>query len=165
MMLHPPAIATSLLVVLLFVPPVHAAAECLVDHASAGSPDLFKTRLSSTCTPAEREARGVDASALLAAVKQGKSVDLDGVVVYGDLQFDALPAHTDPPHVEGILSREDKEIRVVAGAVSIINSVFRGTIIHRSTEGTLIFQGPVTFAGTTFERMVDLSRCVFTQPV
>jgi uncharacterized protein YjbI with pentapeptide repeats len=164
-MLHPSAIMMSSLVALFCLPPVYAAAECVVEHASAGSPGLFKTHLSSACTPAEREARRIDASALLAAVRQGKSIDVDGVVIHGDVTFDALPANADPPQMEGIIARGDKEIRVVAGAVSIVNSVFHGTITHQSAEGTLVFQGPVTFAGTTFERMVDLSRCIFTQRV
>lgn len=142
-----------------------AAGECLVEGGGAGSQGLFKTHLSPNCTKIERESRAIDATALLAAVKQGQTVDLEGVVIRGTLAFETLPVSSNPPLIAGVISREDKEVRVVAGGLSIVNSVVQGKIVHRSAEGTLVFSGPVTFTGTTFEQMVDLSRSVFTQPV
>ena len=140
-----------------------AAAECLIDRSAPQG--LFKTHLSTGCTKAERESRAIDAAAVLTALRQGQAVDLEGVVIRGTLALDTLAVSSNPPLIDGVTSLEDKEVRVVAGGLSIVNSVVQGTLVHRSPEGTLVFIGPVTFAGTTFEQMVDLSRSVFTQPV
>ena len=140
-----------------------AAGECLIE--GAGSQGLFKTHLGSGCTKTERESRAIDAAAVLVALRQGQAVDLEGVVIRGTLAFERLPVSSNPPLIDGIISRENKEVRVVPGGLSIVNSIVQGTFVHRSPEGTLVFSGPVTFAGTTFEQMVDLSRSVFTQPV
>jgi pentapeptide repeat protein len=142
-----------------------SAGECLVERSSASSQDLFKIHLNAGCTKSEREARAIDTTALLAALKRGQTVDLDGVVVRGNLTLDALPVSSNPPVIDGIIRRDDKQIRVITAGVSILNSVVQDPIVHRSSGGTLIFSGPVTFAGTTFEQTVDLSRSVFTQPV
>jgi hypothetical protein len=139
-----------------------AGAECVAETASSSS--LFKTHLSQGCTKSERESRAIDAAALLAALKQAQTVDLEGVVVRGNLTFHSLPVSSNPPVIDGVIS-QDKEVRVITGAISVVNSVVQGTILHRSSEGTLLFGGPLSFAGTTFEQAVDLSRSVFTQPV
>src|SRR5207249_1246411 len=76
-----------------------------------------------------------------------------------------LPVSSNPPGIEGVIGRDDKEIRVITGSVAILNSVVQGKMVHRSSEGMLVFNGPVTFAGTIFEQTVDLSRSIFTQPV
>ena len=143
----------------------YAGAECFVESVAANSQRLFKTHLSAGCTPVEREAHAVDASSLVAALKRGETIDLAGVVIRGDIALDALPVTEHPPALGGIIDGGDKEVRVITGPVAIVDSVVRGTVTHRAAEGVLVFSGPVTFAGTTFERMVDLSKSVFTQPV
>jgi uncharacterized protein YjbI with pentapeptide repeats len=140
-----------------------ATAECVA--ATEFSSSLFKTYLSQDCTKSERESRAIDAAILLAALKQGQIVDLKGVVVRGKLTFDTLPLSSNPPVIDGVINQDDKEIRVITAAVSVVDSVVLGTIVHRSSEGTLFFGGPVNFAGTTFEQAVDLSRSIFTQAV
>jgi hypothetical protein len=150
---------------LLCLLPGPAVARCLLGDAAPDAQALLKIHLNSECTKAERDAHAVEAATLLAALKQGKSLDLDGVVVRGDLEFDGLPVASNPPTLDGVLDPENKEVRVVAGGLSLVNSVVHGRIIHRSADGTLVFSGPVTFAGTTFEQTVDLSRAVFVQAV
>lgn len=164
-MLKPVCIGRWFVFALLCLLPAPLAAACFVDDAVSGAQALFKIHLSATCTPAEREARAVNASVLLAAVKRGQAVDLEGVVIRGDAALDTLSVVVDPPALDGIVGPQDKEVRVVAGGLSIVNSVVKGKITHRSAEGTLVFNGPVTFAGTTFEQTVDLSRSIFVQAV
>jgi len=142
-----------------------AAAECLVEGIGGETQGLFTTRLSAACTEPEREARAIDASKILAALKLGQAIDLSGVVIRGDLLLNALPISPNPPAVDGVTIPQDSEVRVIAGGLSIVNSVVRGAITHQSAQGLLLFKGPVTFAGTTFEHLVDLSRSVFTQDV
>ena len=164
-MLKPIQIVRWSMATVLCLLPSSVFAGCLVDEAAPGAQGLFKVHLNTACTKAEREAHAVEASTLLTALNRGQTVDLDGVVIRGDLVLDTLPVVTDPPALDGIISPRDKEVRVVAGGVSIVNSAVRGKILHRSADGTLVFSGPVTFRGTTFEQMVDLSRSVFTQTV
>ena len=132
-----------------------AAAECLIE--GSGSQGLFKTHLSPGCTKIERESRAIDAGALMAALKQGQTIDLEGVVIRGNLTFEALPVSSNPPVIDGVISREDKDIRVVTGGVSIVNSTVQGTMLHRSVASTLVFRAPVRFAGTTFEEVVRVT--------
>lgn len=164
-MLKPVCIASWCLVTGLSLMPNPLAAGCLVDDKAPGAQRLFKKHLAEGCTLAQREAHAVKASALLAAVKEGQSIDLDGVVIRGDLALETLPVVADPPALDGIIGPPDKEVRVVAGALSIVNSTVQGKIVHRSADGTLVFSSPVTFTGTTFEQIIDLSRSVFVQPV
>jgi hypothetical protein len=145
--------------------PVAAAAGCLIDDAATGAQRVLRIHLSASCTQAEREAHAVNASTLLAALMQGQTVDLDGVVVRGDLALETLPVATTPPPLDGIVGLEDKEVRVIVGGLSVVNSVVQGKIVHRSANGALVFKGPVSFAGTTFQQMLDLSRSVFAQPL
>jgi len=126
---------------------------------------LFTRHLSAGCTEQEREARAVDAAQLLQAFKEGKGIDLSGVIVRGDLTLDTLPVSQLPPELEEMKELQGREIRVVPGSMMIVDSVVRGTIKHRSVQGLLVVKGPVTFSGTRFEQAVDLSRTVFIQPV
>ena len=141
------------------------ASNCQVDTPTSGAGTAFTRHLSASCTEQEREARAVDAAQLLQALKEGKGIDLSGVVVRGDLNLDTLPVGRLPPELEGVKELQGYEIRVVSGSMMIVDSVVRGTIKHRSAQGLFVVQGPVTFRGTRFEQLVDLSRSVFLQPV
>jgi hypothetical protein len=163
--LKPPYTPAVCLAVILCLLPPPAGGACLVDDTTAGNLGRVKIHLDSACTSADREAHAVDASTLLAALKQGHTVDLEGVVIRGDVELETLPVATDPPVVKGVDGLNDQDVRVIAGGFSVVNSVVHGRIVHRSDAGSLVFGGPVTFTGTTFERTVDLSRSVFTQPV
>ena len=121
--------------------------------------------LSAGCTEQEREARAVDATQILQAFREGKGIDLSGVVIRGDLSLDTLPVGPLPSELEGMKELQGREVRVISGSITIVNSVVRGAIRHRSTQGLLVVKGPMTFSGTRFEQPVDLSRSVFIQPV
>jgi uncharacterized protein YjbI with pentapeptide repeats len=126
---------------------------------------VFTRHLSNSCTEQERESRAVDATQLLQAIKEGKGIDLSGVVVRGDLPLDTLPVGPLPPELAEMKELQGRELRVISGSILIVNSVVRGAIKHRSAQGLLVVKGPVTFSGTRFEQLVDLSRSVFLQPV
>ncbi len=145
---------------------VHASpvsADCRVDGAEGTSG--FTMHLSAGCTEAEREARAIVGAKIIQAIKEGKAVDLSGVVVRGDVQFGDLPSGTPPKELETIVAGAEGDLRIVPAAFTIVNSTVRGAIRHPSTHGRLVFSGPVTLSGTTFEQVVDLSRAVFVHPV
>ena len=141
------------------------ASNCQVDTPASDSRTVFIRHLSVGCTEQEREVQAVDAAQVLQAFREGKGIDLSGVIVRGDLTLDTLPVSQLPPELEGMKGLQSREIRVVPGSMMIVDSVVRGTIKHRSVQGLLVVKGPVTFSGTRFEQAVDLSRTVFIQPV
>ena len=142
-----------------------AASNCQVESIASGPGVALTRHLSAGCTEQEREARAVDAVQLMQAFKEGKGIDLSGVVIRGDLSLNMLPVGRLPPELEGMKELQGREVRVISGSVTIVDSVVRGAIRHGSPPGFLLVQGPVTFSGTMFEQLVDLSRAVFIQPV
>ena len=152
-------------VAILWLPLAAAASNCQVESLASGPGVALTRHLGAGCTEQEREARAVDAAQLMQAFKEGKGIDLSGVIIRGDLALDKLPVGSLPPEFEGMKELQGRELRVISGSVTIVDSVVRGMIRHGSPQGFLVVQGPVTFSGTTFEQPVDLSRTVFTQPV
>jgi len=150
---------------ILWLPLGSAASNCQMEKSAAGPGAAFRLHLSPDCTEQEREARSVDATQLLQAFKEGKGIDLSGVVILGDLSLDALPVSPLPSELEEMKELQGSEARVIPGSVEIVNSVVRGAIRHRSKQGLLVVKGPVTLSGTRFEQLVDLSRTLFIQPV
>ena len=63
------------------------ASNCQVETPTSGPGVALTRHLSADCTEQEREARAVDAAQLLQAFKEGKGIDLSGVIVRGDLIF------------------------------------------------------------------------------
>ena len=152
--------------------PAEAFAECRLVSQSDQTVGLFSRELSEDCSRHDREAHAVKATEILRALKDGKEVRLDGVVVTGDLDLAALPPL--PPMsgrttVSGLPSDfvevEGEALRRIRGPLSIRDSVVRGRISTNLKSGHLVVQGPVTFTGTLFERAVDLSRSVFLESV
>ena len=145
--------------------PIAVASNCQVEQPHSGPGAAFTLHVGADCTEPEREARAVDATQLLQALKEGKGINLSGVVVRGDLSLDTLPVGLLPSELEGMKELPDREIRVISGSMTIVNSVVRGAIRHQSRQGLLVVKGPVTFSGTRFEQIVDLSQSLFVQPV
>ncbi|MBI5410672.1 MAG: pentapeptide repeat-containing protein [Nitrospirae bacterium] len=145
---------------------------CSVDRGAAGATAPLTRHLGQDCSAQEREAQAVPAAELLVALKAGRGLDLEGVVVTGDLALDQLPLLPPeavfklPPRIQDIIPVADiRDVRLIAGPVTIKDSLVRGTIKTNLTTGLLVINGPVTMTGTTFERMVDLSYAVFGGPV
>ncbi len=141
-----------------------AAAECAVDDRSGAVQATFAIHLSSGCSEAERRGHAVAASNVLEAIKQGRAIDLSGVVIEGDWSLDELPKGALPSELERDVPAATA-VRVVPAGISVVDSVVLGAIRHQSSQGLLVVKGPVTFSGTRFEHTVDLSRTAFMQPV
>ena len=150
---------------LLWLPIGATASNCQAESLAPESAVALTRHLGAGCTEQEREARVVDAAQLMQAFKEGKGIDLLGVIIRGDVSLDMLPVVPLPPELKEMQELQAHEIRVIPGSVTIVDSVVRGAIRHGSAHGLLVMKGPVTFSGTKFEQVVDLSRTVFTQPV
>lgn len=149
-----------------------AASGCSFKPVPADPAAPFTRHLPDNCTQEERAGHPVLAEELLAAMKEGRGIDLAGVVVTGDLALDALPLKSvaaldalPPRFKQEIEARHLTEARVIAGPISIRDSLVRGKITTNLQDGLLVVQGPVTTGGTTFERLVDFSLAVFQSPV
>ncbi|MBH0187504.1 MAG: pentapeptide repeat-containing protein [Nitrospira sp.] len=125
-------------------------------------------KLPSGCTADERETHAVSSAAIMEALGKGQAVELAGVIIRGDLSFDQLPLQTAKMKPGSTSERQEPstqqsglELRLVRGALTISDSVVLGSVRHRSAQGTLQFDGPVDFHGTTFKEGVDLSRARF----
>ena len=150
---------------ILLLPLGSEASNCQVETPASGPGVALTRHLGADCTEQERETQAVDATQLLQAFKEGRGIDLSGVVIRGGLSLDMLPVGLLPPELGGMKELQGREVRVIPGSLTIVNSVVRGAISHGSTQGLLVVKGPVTFSGTRFEQLVDLSRAVFMQPV
>jgi hypothetical protein len=141
---------------------------CQVEAPAGGRDRPLVKKLAPGCTAAERETHAVSSVAIMEALERGQAVELAGVIVRGDLSFDRLPVQTatmkpgsTPEQQEPPNQLSGQEMRLVGGALTISDSVVLGAVRHRSAQGTLQFDGPVDFHGTTFTEGVDLSRARF----
>jgi hypothetical protein len=152
-------------------PPADAGG-CSFEPSPADPRAPFTRHLPQACTPDERGRLAVRAEDLLHALTEGRGVDLAGVVVTGDLLLDQLPlvpsdaAVLPPGRLKDVLqSQHLTTVRVIGGPILLRDCQVRGRIASNLQEGLLVVRGPVTMAGTTFERSVDFSRTAFLAPV
>ncbi|HJT21503.1 MAG TPA: pentapeptide repeat-containing protein [Nitrospira sp.] len=138
------------------------AADCRVDRGDGSGLIL---RLGPNCTDQERSAHAVQARNIAMAIKEGKAIDLSGVVVTGDLTFDDLPLGPFPTELGGEVSDSGGTARTVPVALSIVDSFVKGSVRHDAGKEFLVMRGALTLSGTTFEQPLDLSRTVFVEPV
>jgi hypothetical protein len=149
-----------------------AQSACVLERERPDQPTLFVRHFGSGCTERERAAQAIKAEDVIAALKAGKEVAIDGATIIGDLFFDTLPlvkadAISDQPSLlrDALRAQQIAEVRRLAGPVTITRSAISGAVGTRLKEGYVVVQGPVTLTGTTFERMVDFSRMAFLGPV
>jgi uncharacterized protein YjbI with pentapeptide repeats len=152
--------------------PPEADAACIPEAPAIGIEAGLVIHLSPGCTPAEREAHAVRGEAVMDTIAKGRAVDLLGVIVRGDLIFDRLAAHTTShstvpvPETANQADRSGSNgQRIVREALILRDSIVLGAVRHRSSDGTLRFEGPVDFEGSHFKEGVDLSRSVFQEAV
>lgn len=160
-------LALVLLCVMVTCPP-EADAGCVAETAATGIDAGLVIHLSPSCTQAERESHAVRGEVIMDAIAKGRSVDLLGVLVRGDLTFDRLAVQTTAGSPGSISERATRENgvggngqRIVREALSLRDSVVLGTVRHRAADSTLRFEGPVDFSGSHFKEGVDLSRSAF----
>lgn len=148
------------------------AAECRVEAAPSEEPRVFARHLVGDCTAGDRAAHAVTADDLLAKLKEGSGVDVSGVRITGNLEFDRLPLvpvsvlTTLPPSAKQFLvDRNVDEVRVIHGPLLIRDSIMQGALTTKLKEGYVVLDGPMSLARSTFEQRLDLSHMLFVGPV
>lgn len=138
---------------------------CAMERERPGQTGWFIRHLGADCSEAERTAQAVKSDEVLSALKAGRGVGLDGIVLAGDLLFDAVPAVAGsdiPQTLQDVMPAGP--VRRLAGPLLLTHSIVRGAIGTRTEKGYLVIQGGVTATGTTFEQLADFSRTVFAGP-
>ena len=154
------------------VPFLHTASAnstgCAYEPAANQQAGLFIRHLPKSCSEQERERLSVRAGDILEALKEGKGIDLLGVVVTGDLLLNQLSTQSladsglqSSRLVEALQAQRITDVRIIKGSISLRDSRVHGQISTNLKEGFLVVAGPVTTNGTTFDGSVDLSHTAF----
>ncbi|GJL63811.1 MAG: hypothetical protein NPIRA04_24650 [Nitrospirales bacterium] len=149
---------------------VSFAESCEVSQSSSTEPEIFRRHLIGSCTAEERERLAVQADSLFQALKEGKRVDLRGVIIVGDLMLDQLPLQpisaSTLPSAEAqqvAAERQVEEGRIIQQAVSVHNAVIQGNWATNLRQGLVVILGEFSVTGTRFEQSVDFSHTFFLQ--
>ena len=134
---------------------------------------VWKRHLVGSCSEEDREEFAIPASTILTVLQSGRGIDLEGVVVIGDLSLDQLAFETvildRTPSIlakQAFLREKVEAIRVIHGPLKMRHTHVRGTLATNiMNSGYLLIKGAVDMTGTTFERAVDFSRSIFLHPV
>ena len=137
--------------------PREANADCVAETAATGIDAGLVIHLSPSCTQAERESHAVRGEVIMDAIAKGRSVDLLGVLVRGDLIFDRLAVQTTAGSPGSTSERATlgdhvggNGQRIVRQALSLGDCVVLGTVRHRAADSTLRFEGHDDFSGSHF---------------
>ena len=141
---------------------------CELKESSIEESDVFLRHLIGSCTAEEREALAISTDSLFQAIQVGKNVDLQGVVIIGNLMFDQLPLQPiSAPSLPSVVAqrivaeRRIRQARIIPGSISVRDSVIQGNWATNLRNEVLIIAGNVFITGTTFQQSVDFSQTVF----
>jgi len=147
------------------------AEACRLLDRPSGLEEVLWVHLDGHCSSAERREMAIPGADLLAALEQGKSVDLQGVVVSGDVMLDRLSLHSVgsvpgiPSSVqEELAQRRVEKVYVIPGSIRIVASQFEQVFATNLSDGALVILGEVDLRESLFVQSIDLSKTIFVQP-
>ncbi|MGD9851624.1 MAG: pentapeptide repeat-containing protein [Nitrospirales bacterium] len=147
------------------------AEACRLLEQPPGLEEVLWVHLGEGCSAAERRELAVSGADVFAALEQGKSVDLQGVVVTGDVMLDRLSSRrvADLPILsaqvqEELAQRHLENIRFIPGNIRIRESQFEKVLATNLSEGALLILGQVDLTDSVFVQSMDLSKTIFVQP-
>lgn len=124
--------------------------------------------LDGLCSSREQHDHALTGDEVLEALKDGKSLDLKGVLIRGEIMLDQLPLRPlstiagVPSEIVGSMQeRGIQEVRVIPGKMVIRDSEFDKVLATNLAKGALIVMGEVDFEGSRFLQSVDFSKMVF----
>lgn len=150
----------------------HLAEACRLLERPAGLEEVMWIHVEGSCSSDERRDLAVAGADILRALEQGKNVDLEGVVVTGNVMLDQLPLHplADLPELpssiqEVLTPRRVDALRVIPGSIRIIKSQFEKVLATNLSDGALVILGEVDLRESVFVQSMDWSKTIFAQPV
>jgi uncharacterized protein YjbI with pentapeptide repeats len=141
---------------------------CRLLEPPASRSDTLWVHLEGFCFSKDQHTWAVKGADIIEALKDGQDIDLQGVLVVGDVMLDQLPlqAVAEIPNMPAMILERLKQrgldsVRVISGAVTIRDSQFEKVLATNLSQGALVMLGDVDFSGTTFLQSVDFSKAIF----
>jgi len=141
---------------------------CRLLEPPAGRSDILWVHLEGFCLSKDQQAWAVNGADIIEALKNGQDIDLQGVLVVGDVMLDQLPlqAAAEIPNLPATILAQLQQrgldsVRVVSDAVTIRDSQFEKILATNLSQGALVMLGAVDVSGTTFLQSVDFSKTIF----
>ncbi len=144
---------------------------CRLLEPPAETVDVLWVHLEGFCFSGDQRELSVKGEAILEALENGKSLDLQGALVVGDVMLDQLPLQPleEIPGIpqdirNGLKERSLEQVRVISGSISIRDSQFENVLATNLVNDVLVILGEVDLSGTTFLQSVDFSKIIFNKP-
>ncbi len=160
-------LATIIWCLIPYFPPAFA---CQLVDPPVDQDHVLWVHLDGTCSSHDKEEHALTGDVVLDALKEGKSLDLKGVLIRGDVMLDQLPlrplaaiAEVPSEIVTTIQERGIQEVRVIPGKMVIRDSEFENVLATNLAKGALIVRGEVDFEGSRFAQSVDFSKMIFAR--
>ena len=141
---------------------------CRLLEPPAGRSDTLWVHLEGLCLSKDQQAWAVNGSDIIEALNDGQDIDLQGVLVFGDVMLDQLPLQrvAEIPNLPATILAQLQQrgldsVRVISGAVTIRDSQFEKVLASNLSQGALVILGAVDILGTTFLQSVDFSKAIF----
>ncbi len=145
---------------------------CRLLEPPAETVDVLWVHLDGFCFAGDQRELAVKGEAILEALQDGKSLDLQGALVVGDVMLDQLPLQPleEIPGIRQDIRNDLKErsleqVRVIPGSISIRDSQFENVLATNLVNDVLVILGEVDISGTTFLQSVDFSKIIFIKPL
>ena len=146
---------------------------CHIEREASSSMQMMVRILTGECSEEERMLLAISAQEVLGALEAGYGVQLEGVVLQGDLMLDVLPLGPLPsldrlPAVikERIGREQLTKARSIHRSILFRQVDIQGTLsTNLVNHGRIFFHGPVSITHSTFQRSVDFSRAIFLQEI
>lgn len=134
---------------------------------------VMMRRLVGSCTADERLTLAINGEDVIQALQDGRGVELEGVVLTGDVMLDRLsveavtPKDLATPLVgERLFSGHIEEVRRLRGPLILRHVQVQGVIATNFVmQGYLLAEGPVRIQDTMIQRSIDFSRTAFLEDV
>ncbi len=144
---------------------------CRLLESPSPSSDVLWVHLEGLCFSADQREWAVKGSDILEALKAGKSLDIQGALVVGDVLLDQLPVQSaaEIPHIpqsvqDHLIQRGIENIRVIPSAITIRDSQFEKNFATNLVNDFMLILGEVDLTGTSFLQAVDFSNIIFAKP-
>ncbi len=148
-----------------------SASACRLLDPPPNQADVLWVHLEGSCSEDEQKQFAITGEDLYRALEQGKSLDLHGVLIRGDVMLDRLPlqavsslSSVNDEIVSWLKQHGVQRVRVIPGRVVVRQSRFENVIATNLAQGALLVLGEVDFQKTRFEQSVDFSKMIFSAP-
>ena len=145
---------------------------CELREPPADAADILWVHLEGLCFSADQREWAVKGTDILEALKDGKSLDMQGALVVDDVMLDHLPLQRVatiphiPQHIQKRLMQQGiEDIRVIPGAITIRDGQFDNVFATNLVNDVLVILGEVSVTDTKFLQSIDFSKIIFAKPV